>query len=203
MIKIRRLNQYPPPEELRQIVQAYRLIFGSEPWNEGYKCPLCEATYPISNSPLELTCPKCNKAGRQILMIDYWPEATVISDFYNQMMKKSARCFVAEDNKKIIGFAWGYEIIINQQTSNYLEASGLTNLLEVGKVHFYGDETAVLKEYCHQGIGTRLTKELFTGEKNILLRTLAGSTMHHIINRLGGEIILPISRERIIMRLCQ
>ncbi len=60
---------------LEKIASVYQKTFGSEPWNEGYRCPACEKVFPLSCG--EKKCPVCVKA----MLEEYWPIEKIISDF--------------------------------------------------------------------------------------------------------------------------
>ncbi|MCX6713855.1 MAG: GNAT family N-acetyltransferase [Candidatus Vogelbacteria bacterium] len=198
MVTISSIDPYRESEVVQQLVEAYASVFGEEPWNEGYRCPSCGEAFPLGS---ELVfCPLCAKKGWSIPVVKYWPTETILTDFYREVGKPSARCLVAKDGDKVVGFAWGYDLVVGEGIDGSLEAPGLAMTLPAG-VYYYGDEVAVLKEYRNRGIGTQLTESLFAGKIKVLLRTLADSTMFRIIERLGGRAVLSISRNRVIMTL--
>ena len=180
---------------LGEIASVYQKTFGSEPWNEGYRCPACEKVFPLSCG--EKKCPVCAKA----MLEEYWPIEKIISDFLREMAKPKSLCLGALVNGEIIGFAWGYEIVINPNIDLQLEAPGLHQLTR--GTFFYLDETAILPLFQNKGIGKKLIQRIFMeqGQSNILLRTLNGSKMLQIIQKMDGKPTLFISRDRVIMTL--
>lgn len=197
MITIEHLS-CPQTEDVVQIARAYRQIFGDEPWDEGYRCLTCEAIFPLRGT--FVLCPQCEERGETAELVDYWPEEKVASDFCLEMSKPGSRCLVARDGDDLVGFAWGYQLAVNDELDGKLEAPGLASLLPSG-TFFYCDETGVIKSYRNQGVGTKLARSLFSGQERVLLRTLADSTMFRIVKRLGGGVVSRITRNRVIMRL--
>lgn len=199
MITIERINPFKQADSVSAIVQAYQKTFGQAPWNEGYKCPVCEET--VSLIKKTDYCPSCLKQGKSVIMVEYWPKNKVITDFYQEMSKPESLCLIAKFGDDVVGFAWGYEVFINHTIDEYLEAPGLHEL--VSGDFFYLDEVAVLPEFQGKGIGRNLIKQLFENQphKKIILRTLEKSQMSNLINSMEGKIILPISRDRVIMSL--
>ncbi|MDD4625211.1 MAG: GNAT family N-acetyltransferase [Candidatus Pacebacteria bacterium] len=180
---------------LEDIASVYQKTFGSDPWNEGYRCPVCEKVFPLSCKEKE--CPSCAKA----ILEEYWPIEKIISDFLTEMAKPKSLCLAALANGKIIGFAWGYEIIVDPSIDLRLEAPGLHQL--ASGVYFYLDEAAILPPFQNKGIGKKLIQRIFMeqNQSNILLRTLNGSRMFQIIQKMDGKPALLISRDRVIMTL--
>ncbi len=198
-MEIKKIKPFTQMEIVTEIVSLYQETFGSSPWNEGYKCPVCGLIASLSYQ--SKICPACLEQDRRILMIEYWPKSKIISDFYSEMRKPKALCLVAQEKNKLIGFAWGYEVMLNQEFAIYLEAFSIHEILS-GKF-FYLDEVAVGPRYQGHGVGKKIIKQIFAEQTQpkILLRTLDNSQMFNLIKHLGGEIILNISRERVIMAL--
>lgn len=189
---------------VRGLVKVYKEAFGGEPWNEGYKCPLCEAIFPLSFT--ETICPLCrNNDNKQIKLTEYWLTEQVLADFYAEMAKPGAICVLdcsqVDSNWPVCGFAWGYDLTVNLVTEQNLESPGLSNLIT--GTFFYLDECAVLPSYQSQGRGKVLLEAIFSRQphRRILLRTLMDSRMCRMIQHMGGEIVQQISRNRVIMQL--
>ena len=198
-MKIEKINPFQQVALVRNVALAYQQAFGNNPWNEGYKCPICATTTPLTAG--EAICPSCSERGLKILMIEYWPLSKIISDFYQEMKKPNSLCLIVREADKVIGFTWGYQINIDQEIDNYLEAPGLSEVAQGN--FFYADEAAILPGYQGRGIGKKMVTQFFTGQpqKRVLLRTLNGSPMFNLIKQLGGETILNISRQRVIMTI--
>ncbi|MCX6797964.1 MAG: GNAT family N-acetyltransferase [Candidatus Falkowbacteria bacterium] len=196
-MKIEKIDPFRQVELVGAIILAYQQTFGQAPWNEGYKCPICNLT--LSLNERQTCCPDCLNKGKSVLMVKYWPTSKVLSDFYQEMSKPDSLCLVAKGDEEILGFSWGYQISINPEIDAHLEAPGLHKL--VSGNYFYLDEVAVLPQYQGKGIGRNLIKQLFENQpyKRIILRTLKESQMSNLIISMAGEIILPISRDRVIM----
>ncbi len=175
------------------MAQAYREVFGNDPgWREGYKCPACCSTFLLSSSPV--TCPDCKEP-----LVECWPINQIISDFNNEMAKPESICVLAKSDDKIVGFAWGYVVNVDQSLSEHFGAPDLYRLISGN--FFYLDEIAVLVEYQGIGIGMRLLRNLLQkqSQPKVLLRTLDESVMCHLARKMGGEIACSISRGRIMM----
>jgi len=181
------------------IAKVYRQAFGYEPWEEGYKCPVCNRTFDLSYTGS--TCPWCINTGKSVLLVEYWPINQVVSDFYGEMRKTGAICLVAYEDSSLVGFAWGYQVVVDQKLAQHLEAPSLER--SVSGCAFYLDETAVLPKYQKRGIGTELVHRIFVArsEPTLLLRTLRGSPMHHLVEEMGGRIVFGISRGRVMMEI--
>ena len=198
------IQQFDPfssfyPETVRGIVAVYRQAFGGEPWNEGRVCPVCGETFSLTRA--EVWCPSCAARQESVILADYWPASKVMSDFYREMKKPEALCLVAKDGDKVVGFIWGYKIIVDEHIDEYLEAPGLSRL--IGGEFFYLDDAAVLPEYQRKGIGKNLIAHMLRmrpGE-NILARTLDQSQMFRILTDFRGKTVLRISRNRVIMAI--
>ena len=134
-------------------------------------------------------------------MVPYWPTERVLCDFYKEMSKREAACFVAKDGEAVVGFAWGYEIEMDASMDEHLDAPGL-HILRQG-VFPYLDEVAVSLPYRQRGIGELLVRAFRHRQagRSILLRTKSGSPMSRLVTKLGGSILLRISRERIIAEI--
>jgi GNAT superfamily N-acetyltransferase len=182
------------------IVSVYRKAFGGEPWNEGYVCPVCGDAFPLAQA--DILCPSCATRGESVLLVEYWPTSKVISDFYREMKKPEALCLVAKnDDGKVVGFIWGYKIVVGDHIDDYLEAPGLSRL--VSGEFFYLDDAAVLPEYQRKGIGKNLIAHMLQmrPRKNILARTLDQSQMFRILTDFNGKTVLRITRNRVIMAI--
>lgn len=196
---IRKVHVLSEPLTVREIAKVYQNTFGEDPWNEGYVCPNCGMSFPLSSN---LTvCPGCLvKRDEVYCLVDYWPISKIITDYYAENSKDGALCLVAESEGKIIGFVWGYAVQTNVEFANKIEAPALT--VDNHKV-FYLDECAVLPEFQRRGVGKALVVEILKNQQFdvMILRTLEGSQMQSLVESLGGEVILSISNNRVIMRL--
>lgn len=198
-MKIEMVSVFNKPDMVKSIVSVYQEVFGGEPWNEGYKCPVCGSVFSLAHA--DETCPICKEQNKHILLVEYWTKSKVTSDFYNEMKKPESLCLIAKESEKIIGFIWGYQISINQEIDTYLEAPEL-HKIESGEF-FYLDDVAVLPQYQGKGIGTGLIKQIigYQSQNRIMLRTLDNSTMFYLTKKIGGKTVLSISRDRVIMTL--
>lgn len=201
MIRIVQIQPFKNPEIVAEIVSIYQHSFGNAPWNEGYRCPVCEHVIPIGNANSATTCDACNTQGNLISMVPYWPTERVLCDFYKEMGKRDAGCFVAKDGEKTVGFAWGYKIEMSASMDVHLNAPGL-HALRKGLLP-YLDEVAVSLTYRQKGIGELLVRAFKCGQADqpILLRTKSDSPMSRLVTKMHGSVLLDISRERIIAEI--
>jgi GNAT superfamily N-acetyltransferase len=201
-MQVIQVEPFHQPKMVEKIAAVYQETFGGPPWNEGYKCPVCEKVFPLSNT--ETLCSPClDSTNKSVLLIEYWPKSKIISDFYHEMSNPEPLCLLMQgEEDAIVGFVWGYQMTVDKNTDDYLEAPGLHQLVG-NRTFFYLDEAAVLPAFQGKGIGGILIRQIFQRQrqKNILLRTLGNSQMFGLTKKMGGETILSISRERVIMAL--
>jgi len=196
---MRQIRPFSDQETVRGIVAAYQRTFGGEPWNEGYVCPVCGDIFPLTQAGGD--CPSCVRCGKSVLLNEYWPTDKVACDFNREMEKPEALCLVAEDGDTVVGFIWGYRIVVDEQLDDYLESPGLSRLISGS--FFYLDDAAVIPEYQFHGIGKKLVAQMLEiqSEKNVLGRTLDGSRMFRILTDFNGKTVLRITRDRVIMTI--
>lgn len=194
-MRITQIDPKTAPLAILEIVKAYKLAFAGNPWNEGYVCPSCEANYP--RTELGKICPKCFSAP----LVEYWSTTKVVTDFYQEAKKPDFICLSLSDKSRVIGFTWGYSIIIDKDSAKKLDAPGLEKII-IGKF-FYIDEIAIIPSHQGRGLGKKLFKSLLKNIKDepIILRTKNNSVMSNLTKLFGGKIIKKISNERIIMKL--
>ncbi len=123
-----------------------------------------------------------------------------MDDFYKENTKKNAVCLVAENQGQVLGFVWGYGMELTAENALRIEAPELRIIW--GEV-FYLDECAVLPEFQGQGVGKPMVKKILSEQPYdiMILRTLEGSVMQRLIESLGGEKIMTITKGRIIMKI--
>lgn len=198
-INMRWIVPFSDAETVFGIASVYRRAFGGPPWNEGFRCvhPECGDAFPLSYEGT--ACPTCAQKGRAVPLVEYWPTATVVSDFSREMGKPEALCLVAEEGRQVVGFLWGYRLIADHAIDAYLDAPGLSGL--INGPYFYIDDVAVDPERQGRGIGKRLVERVLEEKRteNVLARTLSGSRMHHILAEFGGRTVLGITRNRVIV----
>ena len=200
-MKIFKFNPFTQPELVQKIALVYKETFGGAPWNEGYKCPVCAVNLPLQVE--EKICPFCLQEGKSIHLVNYWPVDQILSDFYQEMSRPESICLAVEVGSAIVGFAWGYQIVLNQETEEYLGSSGLCEKFK-DQVFFYLDDVGIKPDTQCKGFGRKIIEQIFAQqkEKNILLRTMEVSQMFHLIKKMGGEKIYSISgSNKIIMML--
>ncbi len=201
-MEIVKINPFEQPEVVMEIAKVYQETFGGAPWNEGYLCPVCGEYFALSCESKK-TCPACSSNNSSVNLIHYWPTEKVVSDFYQEMKKEASVCLVAYLDSEIVGFAWGYKIIMCENTDKYLGFLGLNQKLGEGEF-FYLDEVGIKPNNQCKGFGRKIIEHIFhqQNEKNILLRTMIDSQMYFLIKKMGGENVLSLpGSKKIIMTL--
>lgn len=145
------LLRYSPSNENQeitdQLVECYRDVFSTGPWNEWLKCEKCGNYWGIKDKDfLAISNFKhCN-----VPLVDFWPKEVVLSDLKHEITTDSS-CWIAKANEKVIGFCWGYPI----STSELEEKLGLSVAISIEKCFgrqatiAYQDEVGVI--YSHRG----------------------------------------------------
>lgn len=197
---VKRIDPFDDASAVAAIVQIYREAFGGEPWNEGYRCPVCETTYPLVGAPK--FCPSCAQGAREMLLVEYWPTTTVLADFYREMARDKALCLAACEDDAIIGFAWGYQVTAGQELDQHLDAPSLSVQLEPRQSYFYLDECALRPDCQGRGLGKGIFGAVLleSRENPGILRTLNNSRMCSLAESLGARVVQHISRDRVIMQ---
>jgi len=187
------------PATVSAIVGVYRQVFADAPWHEAYQCPVCRTSY--GKSYLKKICDSCWQDHNHVLLVDHWPAYKVIQDFYKEVLKPNAICVLARCDEGIVGFAWGYQMEMNDEASSHLEAPHIHERLH--GTYFYVDEVAVLLPYRGKGVGKNLVETLIEDQQRgrILLRTLHESPMEKLVCGMGGTIVQSISEGRVIMAM--
>jgi GNAT superfamily N-acetyltransferase len=193
------IKPFESPDTVREIADVYRKSFGGPPWNEGYLCPVCGRSYPLSTK--ENTCSACTELSKSILLVERWTISRVISDFYHEMTNPDPICAIVRSDARVIGFAWGYAVFSGPDLDTHLDAPGLHESLR-GR-YFYLDECAVDPDFQGKGIGKSLFRYIIRkqSQPNALLRTKNQSPMFYLTEKEGGRTIRHISDERVIMCL--
>jgi GNAT superfamily N-acetyltransferase len=196
---VKRIDPYKKSHRVAAIAEVYRRAFGGDPWNEGYRCPVCATVYSFRDS--RKFCPNCAKESREVLLVEHWPLSSILSDFYREMSREGSLCLAALEDRTIIGFAWGYQVVAGPELDQHLEAPGLSVQLRPGSRYFYLAECALRPDRQGMGFGKRifaaLLRELEEGSG--LLRTLNNSRMYAVAKSHGASVVQEISRDRVIM----
>ncbi len=195
-MKIERIDPFAQTNKVLDLISVYQQAFGRHPWYEGYVCPVCKRTYGLCQ---EKICTTCIKQNKTVLLVEYWPFNTVVTNYYTDMSKNDSISLIALKSDDVTGFAWGFQIEINNELEALIDAKGLGRIVQ-GQF-FYLAECAVLPDKQNKGMGRRILDRLFKIQKydQVLLRTLQGSVMQHLIEKMGGRIIQNITQNRVIM----
>jgi hypothetical protein len=196
-VQIKQLDPNATDLPLDRIIYIYRQAFGEAPWNEGYKCPKCESEFPLAET--SKVCPRCVLTGESVYLVEYWPYDIVLADFEAQMKMPNAICLVAEIAGEVVGFAWGYDVLMSEELAEKIEAPRVARKLD-GRF-FCLDECAV--EPCLQikGIGKSIVRQIRSMERTqrFLVRTRSDCKMYPLLMHMGAEVVEKITRNRVIM----
>lgn len=155
-IRYIRFNPHHNTELLPQLIECYREVFGEEPWNEWKQCKICKTKWGV-NEKIILQKMNFTHCGQPI--VDFWSREIVQKDLFHEITP-DASCWLALNNKTVIGFCWGYPIDLENLESK-LGIKGISIELrnQFGYVDHvaYQDELGVLKQY--RGIG--IAKKMF------------------------------------------
>lgn len=140
---------------LPKVVECYRGVFASAPWNEWKRCPQCGKKWGMEEK-LEVESLSYTHCG--VAMEDYWPTEQVTEDLKHEITSE-ASCWIAVYQDTVVGFIWGYPVT-PQALSEKLGLPGLADDLEreFGKQErvAYQDDLGVRNEFR----GKKIAKEL-------------------------------------------
>jgi hypothetical protein len=131
-----------------QLVDCYREVFADSPWNEWLKCPVCQEYWGLKDRSF-LASIGFRHCGQPL--VDFWPRTEVISDLYHEITPESS-CWLALDNKNVVGFCWGYPIIANILEDKLGIAFCDSLSISRGSLIAYQDEIGVLMSYRKRNI---------------------------------------------------
>jgi hypothetical protein len=105
------------PGLLRQIVGAYRRVFGAEPWNEWKVCTACGAK--LSEAQYDADASNCCRSCAGGSLVDYHPPAKVVERLFAELAMPGSAPFLyvaqtpsPSGETQILGFTWGYGLPI-------------------------------------------------------------------------------------------
>lgn len=170
-----RYSPHTSKDELTmQVVECYRQVFADKPWNEWKQCPKCKKYWGIRDQILlqSLDFWHCNTA-----IVDFWPKEQVATDLFHEITEE-ASCWLAMSRSKVIGFCWGYPIVLSdlEKKLGLKLDSEITRHLGHEQPVAYQDEVGVLSEYRGQKIAKTMIKHrledfLSQGLKTGIVRT--------------------------------
>ena len=137
-----------------QLVEAYREVFSTEPWNEWKKCPTCERYWGQKDARY-LQSVEFRHCG--VPMVDFWPRETVTQDLFHEITPECS-CWVAISDSSIIGFTWGYPIDLNtlEHKLGVPIASSFAHYFGTAESIAYQDEVGVTDQYREKKIAKAL-----------------------------------------------
>ncbi len=145
-------------EQLPDISQLYKKVFAAPPWNEAYRCTVCEKSFGQNTSP-QTTC--CNMP-----IVEYYPLEKIQKEIGDHLSLNRARLALALDtssSSKLIGFAWGWQdtLACTNAQKFHLKPEEATFLAEVlgmtdDDAFFYLSELGLEESYRGNGMGKKL-----------------------------------------------
>lgn len=198
-------NYRPEPncEILPLLVDCYRDVFGSDPWNEWKICSVCNKVWGIEE--FQHGTDKCKCGGR---IVDFWPREKVKEDILTEVQKDSV-CWLATDKDRscVVGFCWGYPIN-TEELSQKLELSITDITQEKFGVCFVGyhDEIGVAKKFQGCKIGKALLHYYISDIKDkgvrvgvVRTKAIPPTIAYEWYRRIGFEDIACYDDGRVIM----
>lgn len=137
-----------------QVVAAYQSVFGDPPWNEWMRCSVCQSVW---GSKDRAQLGRMNFRHCDTPLEEYWPAARVSDDFDHEI-GPDASCWLALEDKQVIGFCWGYPVatdVLEKKLAVPL-VGPIFERFNVSVVA-YQDELGILSAFR----GQKLAKELF------------------------------------------
>jgi hypothetical protein len=107
------LRRYSPQTSDHQLtaglIECYRTVFASPPWNEELKCanPRCDAHWGTKDRAalVQLKFMHCDSP-----VVDHWPRHEVYSDLLNEITSETLCTLAVRNADEVVGFCWGYPI---------------------------------------------------------------------------------------------
>jgi len=144
--------------ESEEMAEAFGRVFATSPWYEWKKCRVagCSAHWGVEHRK-ELEALRYMHCGEPV--VDFWPKDAVLHDLYHEIGADTS-CWVAKKGKRIVGFCWGYPILVSELSSKvgiHLEEPARLTFGSGARIA-YQDELGILKRYR----GTGIARELFS-----------------------------------------
>ncbi len=152
------LIKYSPFEDQSltpRLVQCYRDVFAGKPWNEWLRCPKCGKSWGIDAKDFLLSG---NFKHCGISLIDFRTEDEIIFEIQREITA-DASCRLAIDQNKVIGFCWGFPIMLESMQGKLGQTLDTPNNIDQTTRIAYQSELGILPEYRHQGIAKKLVKQ--------------------------------------------
>lgn len=151
-MNIETFNPIANIREARQLARVYADVFAAEPWLEVTKC-LSEGKFYGVGTKAGGVC-SCGS-----ILGEAYPEDDTLQYVINDSQRPSALMLVARDERKIVGFSWGYvyknagdftrekyrDPLLQRQIAMTLDRSGAYGRL------YYFSETGIVPEYRGNG----------------------------------------------------
>jgi len=149
-----------------KVEQIYVRVFAGPPWFEIKKCKLCEEGYG-ADEDLEIfrNGMLCRRCRQPLELIDYWGCGAALQKIEEAIENPSFIGFIAEKDRAVSGFTWGYTLLSDKHTDKEERADKLRAKGIDYEETFHLSEIAVDPNYQKLGIGTGLAKTVFTNIK--------------------------------------
>jgi len=139
-----------------QLIECYREVFAESPWHEWFRCQECEG-YWGKEDKAELVENEFQHCGKPV--IPFWPHHKVLSNIKRELSAEKSSCWLALDNKQVVGFCWGYQITLEnleEELGVQISADPLSESLRFTDPVVYQSELGVRRSHRQQGIGKQL-----------------------------------------------
>lgn len=190
--------------DLASLVQVYQSAFAEPPWNEYRKCAACDIPYSIED--VANCADACNACGETLDLVEFWSALAVESDLQYALQQPNPLVLVAEYEKKLVGFSWGYEL--PKEKFCFLEG-------KISQRANYMDEIAVAAPARIRGVGTAIGNAYIDrvreqGLSEIVLRTDRRNTASMalflrlgfgpVLEEFGTQVCDPTYADRVYLR---
>jgi hypothetical protein len=137
-----------------QLVECYRNVFADKPWNEWVRCSICGKYWGLEDYEHLLSI---NFVHCELPVVDFWHRSTVISDLRHEITG-DASCWLAVDGDNVIGFTWGYPILLPEIEKKLMIPFGPEAIRDLSPdaLVAYQDEVGVIASHRNKKIAKGL-----------------------------------------------
>jgi ribosomal protein S18 acetylase RimI-like enzyme len=100
------------PSDFQRLVEVYQSAFAEPPWDEYMRCNFCGINYGVLES--QQSTENCKKCESPLQLVPFWSVEDIRADLDFASSQPAATGLVAEVDKKLIGFIWGYRLPFNK-----------------------------------------------------------------------------------------
>ena len=183
---------------VKQLAVLYAEVFAAPPWNEVWRCSLCDRFY--GSDYLQEALRPCCKTQ----LTEAYPEKQTIDYISTEFSQPLAQKRLFYSKERLVGFSWGYQVKDARalaekkwpQSENVQKevVNAIAFHSNPEQSLYYLSEVGVSPLFRGRGIGTELTKSLLgygvSLKKPVIFRTNWNSPMMIIAKRLRMRQIM-------------